>query len=227
MTFTLLPSSFSWRCISGRSSRIHHPFESSSWSNAGDSASCNSSCSSFTGGISVPGSVPTSLPSAGSSCRQPGQTWPVSCFLFDVSFDFVGFNLAVISGPGDWTEETGRGCGRGCTRGYSDWGSRPTSCRRPASNWMPLSVRKHSRIIQRRGMRARLCRVSFATEPPPISTYASSVSKKLGMKIIIMLYLCGSQRTTLPIHRSSLTYPYTCPVASSLYCTYRHPSYRY
>lgn len=74
MTFTLLPSFFSCRCISGRSSRTHQPFESASWSNAGDSASCNSSCSSFTGGISVPGSVPTSLPSHGSSCWHPGQT---------------------------------------------------------------------------------------------------------------------------------------------------------
>ena len=42
-----------------------------------------------------------------------------------------------------------------------------------ASKTIPVSSLKHSRIIHRRGMRARLWRSRFATDPPPTSERAS------------------------------------------------------
>jgi len=48
-------------------------------------------------------------------------------------------------------------------------GSRPMERSACESNIMPVLVLKHSRIIQRRVMRARELRVLLLTEPPPTS----------------------------------------------------------
>ena len=61
------------------------------------------------------------------------------------------------------------GGGRGRTEGYKVDGSSPTVRRRSVWNRIPVLRRKHWRIIQRRGMRARLWRVLLGTEPPPTS----------------------------------------------------------
>ena len=50
-------------------------------------------------------------------------------------------------------------------------GSSPTLGRVSLWNMIPVFARKHCRIIQRRGIRARLLRVPLTTEPPPISAY--------------------------------------------------------
>lgn len=64
---------------------------------------------------------------------------------------------------------------KGCCNGLP-WGPRcvpgcsPRASRASGRNWTPDLVRKHSWIIQRREILARLCLVSFRTDPPPTST---------------------------------------------------------
>lgn len=55
------------------------------------------------------------------------------------------------------------------TSGYKVAGSKPTARNISAWKRIPVFARKHCRIIQRNGMRARLCLLSFGTEPPPMS----------------------------------------------------------
>ena len=56
---------------------------------------------------------------------------------------------------------------------FDDWvklaGSIPTVARSGAWKRIPVLARKHWRIVHRRGMRARLCRLELSTEPPPTS----------------------------------------------------------
>ena len=66
-------------------------------------------------------------------------------------------------------EPRGRSGGRVLMKGWRVDGSRPMERSACESNIMPVLVLKHSRIIQRRVMRARELRVLLLTEPPPMS----------------------------------------------------------
>ena len=63
---------------------------------------------------------------------------------------------------------TGRGGGRDLTILFGS-NLNPIACNLSASNKVPASVLRHSRIIHRRGMRAREYLVLFLTDPPPTS----------------------------------------------------------
>ena len=55
-------------------------------------------------------------------------------------------------------------------------GSSPTLGNVALWNMIPVFAMKHCRIIQRRGIRARLLRVPLTTEPPPMSVHKLDVS---------------------------------------------------
>jgi hypothetical protein len=63
----------------------------------------------------------------------------------------------------------GEGCGTREEDGVEGFGSRPRLHSPSASNMIPELVLKHSCIIQRNGIRARLVVVSLETEAPPTS----------------------------------------------------------
>jgi hypothetical protein len=68
----------------------------------------------------------------------------------------------------DKEEEEGRS-GRGWTIGWMEDGSIPMSLMDSELKMMPLFFLKHSRIIHRKDICARLSLVPFRTEPPPMS----------------------------------------------------------
>jgi hypothetical protein len=147
----------------GRISKIHHARRSFSWSYIGDSTSFKSSSSSvptctvfiafvgLTGGESI----------SGTECG--------SNFLLRREKERLIHDGGERGGSSKTASPTGIGGGRGVTNGYKLDGSRPISRRPLASNMMPVSALKHSRIIHRRGIRARELRVLLLTEPPPTS----------------------------------------------------------
>ena len=128
-----------WGIISSN----HQNFASLSWSYIGVSASARSSSASFT--KQFPSVYTTALRS---SCTTLGSGTGMGCFL------------------GSW--QTIGGLGR-ITSGKILAGSSPTFRRVSLWNMIPVFAKKHCRIIQRRGIRARLLRVPLTTEPPPIS----------------------------------------------------------
>ena len=99
-------------------------------------------------------------------------------------------------GAGGLPEKVVTGAGRAFTFGQSVEGSSPTALNALLWNRIPVSSLKHSRIIHRSGMRARLLRISFLTAPPP-----TSVQRRL-MACVLSLRRYATRHLRSHTHRN-------------------------